>query len=157
MTEDVGPDVLIVGAGPVGLSMALALRHLGIECVVVDKHGGPMDFPRGRGITVRTMELMRRWGPEAALRAAGLPASEVAVFVGDSLLAPTFDRHVTSASRPSIVSPSAPLICFQNVTEVVLRDAAVAAGADVRYGWELVDAVDDGDCVTASLVERSSG
>lgn len=157
MTEDVGPDVLIVGAGPVGLSMALALRHLGIECVVVDKHGGPMDFPRGRGITVRTMELMRRWGPEAALRAAGLPASEVAVFVGDSLLAPTFDRHVSSASRPSIVSPSAPLICFQNVTEVVLRDAAVAAGADVRYGWELVDAVDDGDCVTASLVERSSG
>ena len=138
-------------------SMALALRHLGVGCVVVDKHEGPMDFPRGRGITVRTMELMRRWGLEAALRAAGLPASEVAVFVGDDLLAPTFDRHVTSASRPSMVSPSAPLICFQNATEVVLRDAAVAAGADVRYGWELVDAVDDGDGVTASLVERASG
>lgn len=157
VTEHAGPDVLIVGGGPVGLSMALALRHLGVGCVVVDKHEGPMDFPRGRGITVRTMELMRRWGLEAALRAAGLPASEVAVFVGDDLLAPTFDRHVTSASRPSMVSPSAPLICFQNATEVVLRDAAVAAGADVRYGWELVDAVDDGDGVTASLVERASG
>ena len=68
-------DVLIVGAGPVGLSMAIALRHHGVGCVVIDKHESPMDFPRGRGITVRTMELMRRWGVEASLRAAGLPSS----------------------------------------------------------------------------------
>lgn len=150
-------DVLIVGAGPVGLSMALALRHLGVGCVVVDKHESPMDFPRGRGITVRTMELMRRWGLEASLREVGVPPSEVAVFVGDSLLAPTFDRFIASAARASASSPSDRLICFQNVAEVVLRDAALAAGADIRYGWELVDADDDGDGVTASLVERSSG
>jgi putative polyketide hydroxylase len=150
-------DVLIVGAGPVGLSMAIALRHFGVDCVVIDKHDSPMDFPRGRGITVRTMELMRRWGLEAPLRAAGLPASEVAVFSGDNLLAATFVRHVAPAPHLSLSSPSAPLVCFQNVTEVVLRDAAIAAGADVRYGWELLDAVDDGDRVTATLVERSSG
>jgi len=152
-----GVDVLIVGAGPVGLSMAIALRHLDVGCVVIDKHESPMDFPRGRGITVRTMELMRRWGIEPSLRAAGLPASEVAVFIGDNLLAPTFVRHVAPAPHLSLSSPSARLVCFQNVTEVVLRDAAIAAGADVRYGWELVDGVDDGDLVTATLVERSSG
>jgi putative polyketide hydroxylase len=150
-------DVLIVGAGPVGLSMALALRHLGVGSMVVDKHEGPMDFPRGRGITARTMELMRRWGPEASLRAAGVPSSEVAVFVGESLLSPTFDRFVTPAEEASTSSPSSRLICFQNVTEMILRDAARAAGADVRYGWELRDAVDDGDGVTVSLVDRRSG
>ena len=137
--------------------MAIALRHQGVGCVVIDKHDSPMNFPRGRGITVRTMELMRRWGLEAPLRAAGLPASEVAVFIGDNLLAPTFDRHVSAAAHLSLASPSAPLVCFQNVTEVVLRDAAIATGVDLRYGWELVDGVDDGDCVTATLIERSTG
>ena len=150
-------DVMIVGAGPVGLSLAIALRHLDVGCVVIDKHERPMDFPKGRGITVRTMELMRRWGIEASLRSAGLPASEVAVFIGDNLLAPTFVRHVAPAPHLSLSSPSAPLECFQNVTEIVLRDAAIAAGADVRYGWELVDGVDEGDLVTATLVERTTG
>lgn len=137
--------------------MALALRHLGVECLVVEKHESSMDFPRGRGITVRTMELMRRWGLEAALRAAGVPPSEVAVFVGDSLLAPTYDRFVTSLSQQTTVSPTTRLICFQNLAEAILRDAAIAAGVEVRCGWELVDAVDDGGGMTASLVERSSG
>lgn len=157
MTEVARCDVLIVGAGPVGLSMALALRRLGVGCVVVDKHESPMDFPRGRGITVRSMELMRRWGTEAMLREAGLPTSSVAMFVGDSLLAPKFDRFVTSTARQTTSSPSERLICFQHVAEVVLRDAAIAADADLWYGWELVDAVDDGDHVTVTLVERSSG
>ncbi len=157
MTEAARCDVLIVGAGPVGLSMALALRHLGVDCVVVDKHESPMDFPRGRAITVRSMELMRRWGTEALLREVGLPASSVAVFVGESLLAPKFDRFVTPQAGQTTSSPSERLICFQHVAEVVLRDAAIAAEADLRYGWALVDAVDDGDEVTVSLVERSSG
>lgn len=156
MIADAVPDVLIVGGGPVGLSMAIALRHLGVGCVVVEKHGSPLDFPRGRNLTVRTMELMRRWGLEVPLRAAGLPPSEVAVFIGDRLLAPTFHRFAAPISQPSVFTPSAPLVCFQNVTEVVLRDAARSVGADIRYGWELIDAVEEFGGVTASLVERGS-
>ena len=156
MTE-ASTDVLIIGAGPVGLSMALALGHLGIGCIVVEKHGSPMDFPRGRAVTVRTMEVMRRWGVSDTLRDAGLPPSEVAVFIGDYLLTPTFDRFVLPDPGPSATSPETPLVCFQNLTEAVLRDAAVAAGADVRYSWELVDAVDQHGAVTADVIDRNSG
>jgi len=157
MRDAFDTDVLIVGAGPVGLSMALALRYLGVGCIVVEKHGSPMDFPRGRGITVRTMELMRRWGVADTLRQAGLPTSEAAVFIGENLLAPKFDRFVRPAPDPSDTSPETPLICFQNLTENILRDAAKAAGADIRYGWELTDAIDEHDVVTAAATDTGSG
>lgn len=150
-------DVLIVGAGPIGLSMALALRHLGIRCLVVEKHVSPMHFPRGRGVTVRTMELMRRWEVSNALRDVALPSSEVAVFVGDNLLAPSFERFARPDPGPSPDSPETPLICFQNLTEAILRDAAIAAGAEIRYSWDLLDAVDKVGCVTASVIDRSTG
>ena len=150
--------VLVVGAGPVGLSMAIALRRFGVDCIVVEKHASTLDFPRGRGVTVRTMEIMRRWGLEDALVAVGLPRSEsLAVFNGDSLLAAEFERFVAPAPGPSALSPTQALICDQLEMEVVLRDAAVTAGADVRFGWELTDVADHGDHIAAAVVERASG
>jgi putative polyketide hydroxylase len=156
MIQATETDVLIVGGGPVGLSMALALRHLGVDCIVVEKHGGPMNFPRGRGVTVRTMELMRRWGVSTALREVGLPPSEVAIFVGDNLLAPTFERFVRPDPGPTATSPETSLVCFQNLTEAVLRDAAMVAGAAIRYSWELIDVVDRDGAVTADVIDRNA-
>jgi 2-polyprenyl-6-methoxyphenol hydroxylase-like FAD-dependent oxidoreductase len=151
-------EVFVVGAGPVGLSMAIALRRFGLDCIVVEKHASTLDFPRGRGVTVRTMEIMRRWGLEDALVAAGLPRSEsLAVFNGESLLAAEFERVELPAPGPSALSPTRPLICDQLDMEVVLREAAVAAGADVRFGWELTDVAGHGDTVAAAVVERASG
>lgn len=158
MTGRVDTDVFVVGAGPVGLSMSIALRRFGVECLIVERHAGTLDFPRGRGVSVRTMEIMRRWGLEEALVAVGLPRSEsLAVFSGESLLAGQFERVVRQVPRSSALSPTEPLICDQVQMEAVLRDAAVAAGADVRFGWELAHIADDGDTIGASLVEHGSG
>jgi putative polyketide hydroxylase len=138
--------------------MAIALRHFDVDCIVVEKHASTLNFPRGRGVTVRTMEIMRRWGLEDALVTVGLPRSEsLAVFNGDSLLAADFQRFVAPAPGPSALSPTQALICDQLEMEVVLRDAAVAAGADVRFGWELIDVADQGDHIAAAVVERASG
>jgi putative polyketide hydroxylase len=52
--------VLIVGGGPVGLSMALALARQNVKSLVVEKHPGRTPHPRARGVSMRTMELFPR-------------------------------------------------------------------------------------------------
>src|SRR3990167_7980938 len=54
--------VLIVGGGPVGLSMALCLARQNVSSLVVEKHPGRTSHPRARGVSMRTMELFRQWG-----------------------------------------------------------------------------------------------
>src|SRR6186997_3420751 len=61
--------VLVVGAGPAGLAAALTLAHHGIEAAVIERRPGPPTLPRATGVSTRTMELLRAWGVEEAVRA----------------------------------------------------------------------------------------
>jgi putative polyketide hydroxylase/tetracenomycin A2 monooxygenase-dioxygenase len=101
-------SVFIVGGGPVGLAMALLFGRFGIDCVIAEKSPTTTDHPKSRGCLVRTMELFRQWGIEAAIRARGLPHNaDVFTFVesvngkeyGRSGLSQIWDRH-----RPGNVS-----------------------------------------------------
>ena len=65
--------VLIVGAGPVGLSAAIQLARLGIRSLLVERHPSTTDHPKARGFFTRTMEVLRPWGIEASLRGEALP------------------------------------------------------------------------------------
>lgn len=67
--------ILICGAGPVGLSLSLALGQQGINNMLVEKHPGITIHPKARGVNVRTMELFRNWGIESAVRSHELSAS----------------------------------------------------------------------------------
>jgi len=55
-------DVLMVGAGPVGLAMALDLGWRGISCLIVDQGAGDIEHPRTGLVSNRTVEFCRRWG-----------------------------------------------------------------------------------------------
>lgn len=63
-------EVLIVGAGPAGLSLALELGLRGVRTVVLERHARTGAQPRAKNTNVRTMQHMRRWGLAGALRAA---------------------------------------------------------------------------------------
>ena len=63
-------DVLIVGAGPVGLSLAIELGHRGIVCRVVERHDRVGYSPRAKMTNVRSREHLRRWGIADTLRQA---------------------------------------------------------------------------------------
>ncbi len=52
--------VLVVGGGPVGLLMATGPRHFGVDCLVLEKHASTLDFPKGRRVTTRTVEIFRQ-------------------------------------------------------------------------------------------------
>ena len=54
--------MLIAGAGPVGLSLAIELAYRGIRCLVVEQSDGSVDFPTTNLANTRTVEHLRRWG-----------------------------------------------------------------------------------------------
>src|SRR5512134_3923931 len=54
--------VLIAGAGPVGLALAIELAHRDIHCLVVEQTDGSVEFPTTNLANTRTCEHLRRWG-----------------------------------------------------------------------------------------------
>ncbi|HEX9453750.1 MAG TPA: FAD-dependent monooxygenase, partial [Candidatus Binatia bacterium] len=54
--------VLIAGAGPVGLALAIELAYRDIRSLVVEQSDGSVDFPTTNLANTRTCEHLRRWG-----------------------------------------------------------------------------------------------
>src|SRR5271165_3058225 len=63
-------DVLIVGAGPVGLAASIELGRRGVRCIVVERNDRVGYSPRAKTTNVRTREHLRRWGIADRLRRA---------------------------------------------------------------------------------------
>ncbi len=75
MTPIIETDVLIVGGGPVGLTLAMDLAQRGIEVTVLElRRRGEPPSVKCNHVAARSMELFRRLGVARALRDAGLPA-----------------------------------------------------------------------------------
>ena len=63
-------QVLIAGAGPVGMALAIDLAHRGTESLVVERLLRPRPLPNGQNLTQRTMESLHRWGVADSIRSA---------------------------------------------------------------------------------------
>lgn len=151
--------VLVVGGGPVGLSAAVALRLLGVECCVIERHPSTLDYPKGRGVSTRTMEIFRQWGIEDAVAEAGLPRQDTEhFFLGETLLGPEFQRFDrTALGRVDSPSPTERVICAQDLVERILLARARELGADVRFSTELAGLDQDDEQVTAVVHDREAG
>jgi putative polyketide hydroxylase len=155
MREPADVPVLIVGGGPVGLLLAVGLRHFGVDCMVAEKHASTLDFPKGRRVTARTVEIFRQWGLEAAVSGVSLPqADSLFVFEGETLLGADFQRRGMQVDDVSRSSPACELICSQELLEPVLRERDRDDGADVRFAAEVVGFTQDDDGVMAEVVAR---
>ncbi|MFC5664131.1 FAD-dependent oxidoreductase [Kitasatospora misakiensis] len=153
--------VLIVGGSLVGLSAALFLGRLGVRHLLVEKHADTSHHPRGRGNNVRTMELYRVAGIEAAIReAASVLAPNHGILQAPSLTGEEQEwlfREIDPGGRLARFSPSSWCLCSQNDLEPVLRRAARELGADIRFGTELLSFEQDPEGVTALLRSRETG
>ncbi|KNB49928.1 FAD-dependent monooxygenase [Streptomyces caatingaensis] len=161
MTEPTVP-VLVVGAGPVGISTALFLGRLGVRTLLVEQRDGTSTLPRAPGLQARTMELFRSAGVHREIRALEVGDSHPH-FEGGIIRVRTFaeiDDAVTLES-PSLdgpaISPERAMGCGQDRYERVLAGLAAAAGADVRFATRLVSFAQDDDGVTAVVEDRASG
>ena len=75
MIDPVETQVLVVGGGPVGLTLAMDLAKRGIRTVVAElRHKGEPPSVKCNHVSARSMEIFRRLGVSKAIREAGLPA-----------------------------------------------------------------------------------
>ncbi|MCQ0971107.1 FAD-dependent oxidoreductase [Paracoccus sp. TK19116] len=146
-------DVLIVGGGPVGLGLAIELGQRGHTVTVIERRETPSRIPRGQNLTPRTMEHMRAWGCEDALRAARTIPREMGgglTAYGTLFSGIAYDWLPREKLRPFYATGNERLP--QYATEAVLRErAAVLPQVELLTGWtgEDISQDDDGVRVTA--------
>jgi 2,4-dichlorophenol 6-monooxygenase len=153
--------VLIVGAGPAGLALSVALSRYGVGHLVVERHRGTAHTPRAHIINQRTVEIFRHLGISDRFHAVATPQHLMANNLWVTTLAgPEVARSETwgtSAERAAdyrMASPEPMANCPQTVLEPMLLGAARDAGADVRFGWEFISLAQDRDGVTSVIRER---
>src|SRR5436853_7657392 len=67
-------EVLIAGAGPTGLTLAVDLGLRGVRTILLERKEAPQFLPKMERCNARSMEIYRRMGLADRIRAAGLPA-----------------------------------------------------------------------------------
>lgn len=138
------PPILIVGAGPVGLTMALALRHKGVPLRIIDKAAARTDKSKALVIWPRTLELLEIQGCAQPFVDAGMKCRGAHIMAGQNpLVHLQFD--VASSRYPY------GLMIPQSETERVLEAQLSALGVQVERNVELLTFTDRGDSVTAVL------
>ncbi|WP_033823594.1 FAD-dependent monooxygenase [Kitasatospora sp. MBT63] len=152
--------VLIVGGGPVGLTLSVLLSEYGVDHLLAEARPGTSRHPKARGVSARSMEILRRCGLEDAVRQAGLPASQVFFYRGRDLVDPEFVRTgvPVPAQDGREPTPAPGLICSQDALERVLADRARRlAGPAVRFGTRLESFTERDGAVHAVLEDRATG
>lgn len=108
--------VIIIGAGPVGLSASMALSRLGITNIVIEKHPGTSIHPKARGVNVRTMELCRIWGAEQQIRRSELPVT-ARRFLWMNHVKGEIQGDVSFVTEQEEISPTEPCLLSQDIFE----------------------------------------
>lgn len=140
-------DVLVVGAGPTGLTMAIELKRRGIDVRCVEKLEVPSDKSRALVVHARTLELMQKIGLAEQLIERGKRAIGVSLVV-EGKEATRFDLGDIAANDTPYPNL---LMISQAETEKVLGLHVTALGVKVERGVSLTKAVDDGAGVNATL------
>jgi len=156
-------QVLIVGAGPVGLTLGFDLGRRGIRCVLVEQKEAPQFLPKMERCNARTMEIFRRLGLAEKIRAAGLPSDvPMDVFIILAMNEPPLLRqHYPSVDQARAAiklcnDGTQPLEPYQLISqytlEPLLKSAAEALpGVTLRYGCEFLSFEQDAGGVAVQV------
>lgn len=139
-------DVLVVGAGPVGLFCANELARHGLSCRIIDKKDALNEHSRALGIHIRTLDVLQDTGFIDAFLAQGLAVPTVQLKSGGSRLA-SIDFKGIGASRDFLLDLP------QDKSERILFQGLVDKGIEVEWQSELVALEQKPDDVLA-LVQR---
>jgi 2-polyprenyl-6-methoxyphenol hydroxylase-like FAD-dependent oxidoreductase len=140
-------DVLVCGAGPVGLAMASELARYGVSVRVIDKNEGRTDKSKALVIWARTLELMERMGPGCAEKfiAAGMKVDGANIFQGRDTIGHVDLTQVESRYNFALMLP-------QSDTERLLEEHLAGFGVKVERQTELTKFSAGSDSAACTLV-----
>jgi 2-polyprenyl-6-methoxyphenol hydroxylase-like FAD-dependent oxidoreductase len=142
-------DVLVVGAGPTGLTLAAQLRAFGAGVRIVDRQLDRVHESRALAVQPRTLEVLRALGVAENLVARGNDAVWVKLHAGGRVVrVRLFGLGLDDTAFPFL------LFVSQAETEQVLGDHLATGGIPVERGVELVGFHADPDAVTSTLRHR---
>jgi 2-polyprenyl-6-methoxyphenol hydroxylase-like FAD-dependent oxidoreductase len=162
-------DVLIVGAGPTGLTLAIDLGRRGVHCTLIEQKAEPAFLPKMERINARSMEIYRRMGLAEKIRAAGLRADcPMDVYIILSLTEPPL-LHLAypsvaraQAQTRAINDGTLPLEPYQLISQYTLEPllksvAETLPAVTVRFGCEFLSLKQDAKGVTARVRGAKTG
>jgi 2-polyprenyl-6-methoxyphenol hydroxylase-like FAD-dependent oxidoreductase len=135
---------LVVGAGPVGLTLAAHLHHHGIACRIIDRAPTPSDKSKALVLWGRSLEMLDDLGIAEDFLRAGMYLNAAHLHSGARSLARIhFAQEGTEYPRP--------LMLAQSETERLLTEHLQRVGITVERSVELASFTDHGDRVVATL------
>ncbi|MDE1164746.1 MAG: FAD-dependent oxidoreductase [Pseudomonas sp.] len=140
-------DVLIIGAGPTGLVLALWLSHAGVKVRIIDKTDAPGTTSRALAVQARTLELYRQLDLTDAVIGAGHKMPGVNLWVRGEQAA-----HLSLTDIGQSRTPYSFLEIYpQDQHEQLLIERLARFGVEVERHTELTDFIDDQAMITAYL------
>ena len=152
--------VLIAGGGMVGLSAATFLAHQGIASVAIERLKVSSPLPRAAFFHMRTLEMFRAVGVEAAVRAQSEKefVPEGAIIAMDQVSGRVLANIIPNLNEGvDALSPCRRLFLNQPSLEPILRARAREAGATVLQGHEITDVRQDAEAVTVTVKSVDGG
>lgn len=148
--------VIIIGGGPVGLSLALCLANQGIKSLLIEKHKTTTNHPKARGVNGRSMEVFRSMGLEEQLQQYQMPREAyrftwIEDFQGKEItrvpITVDYSRH--SPTQNAIISQD-------HLEEELFKKAKSLPLIDLRFNTEMIHASQDSDKVTIEILDRET-
>jgi 2-polyprenyl-6-methoxyphenol hydroxylase-like FAD-dependent oxidoreductase len=156
-------DVLVVGAGPTGLTLAIDLGKRGVRTTLIEQKEKPAFLPKMERINARSMEIYRRLGLSRKIRAAGLrPDVPMDVYVMLALNEPPLlklhypsveeaQKHVRATNDGSMPLEPYQLISQYTLEPLLKSVVETIPAVDVRFGCEFLSLAQDAAGVTAQV------
>ena len=170
-TQDNGsnPQVLIAGAGPVGMTLALELASHGIRTMVLERNPGTTQHPKMDLTNGRSMELFHRLGFASKLRDIGVSPDHTfdttwvskpggPVIHNFSYPSATNQEAENRRRNDGTATQQTPVRISQILLEPALKEMLeTKPNVDLRFGWAFESFEQDADGVTSTIVNTATG